>query len=187
MTTNILDEPLVVPVSPAQILTLSLLGLLMAGLSGVAAFGWLGSGPAGLLILIGWIGLIFFGATTIAWARRGLLARNMALTMDRNGLHDPRVAARPIPWLAIEDAYTWSMSGQNVLVLQVPAETEAAIGLTWIARMTRKPNKRLGADGLAITAAGLRMGYPELVDAVVSRVMAARMGRQDNADTADVA
>lgn len=186
MPTRILDETLVIPVSGAKTLMLVLLGLLMAALSGALAFGGLGDGQADWLVLIGWIGLIFFGATTIAWARRGILARDMALTMDCSGLHDPRVARPPIPWVEIEDAHTWSSNQQNVLVLKVRPETEAAIGLTPIARMTRGMNARLGADGLCITAAGLRIGYSELVDAVISRVIAAKIEEQDSADTADV-
>lgn len=174
MPTRILDETLVIPVSGAKTLMLVLLGLLMAALSGALAFGGLGDGRADWLVLIGWIGLIFFGATTIAWARRGILARDMALTMDRSGLHDPRVARLPIPWVEIEDAHTWSVNQQHILLLKLPPETEAAIGMTWIARNTRGMNARLGGDGLCITAAGLRISYPELVDAVINRVMAAR-------------
>ncbi len=49
------------------------------------------------------------------------------------------------------------------MVLDVDPAVEAALLLSRIARWSRAANKQLGADGLCVTAQGLKMGYDELL------------------------
>ena len=75
------------------------------------------------------------------------------MTVSPAGLRDVRVAAEPIPWRAIKSISTWQMQRQMVLVVAIDPEEEARLTLTRLARWTRDANRRLGADGLVISAA----------------------------------
>lgn len=171
---SILDERLVIRLSPVKSFGLGILSVAMTIICGVIALGFLGHTAGEFVVFIAWIGVFFFGAATFLWLRQGGASRKLAITLDRDGLHDPRVSRLPIPWAAIEDVYSWSMNFQNIMVIQVPREIEAAIGLTRIARITREMNARLGADGLCIAASGLQIGYDDLARAVFDRVIAAK-------------
>jgi hypothetical protein len=48
------------------------------------------------------------------------------------------------------------------MVLAVDPEVEGKLHLSRIARWSRGANKRLGADGLCVTAQGLKIDYDEL-------------------------
>jgi hypothetical protein len=47
-----------------------------------------------------------------------------------------------------------------------------------MARFTRGPNKSLGADGLCITAAGLKISHEKLLEAVLERVGEVQEGKR---------
>jgi hypothetical protein len=53
---------------------------------------------------------------------------------------------------------------------------EGSIQMTRMARFTRGPNKSLGADGLCVTAAGLKISHDKLLEAVLAHVAAADAG-----------
>ena len=71
---------------------------------------------------------------------------------------------------------TWELQKQKVIVLQVPPEVEGSIQMTRMARWTRGPNKGLGADGLSITAAGLKISHEKLLEAVLAHMEAVQGG-----------
>jgi hypothetical protein len=54
------------------------------------------------------------------------------------------------------------MSGQKVMVLAVDPAVEAGLNLSRIARWTRQANRSLGADGLCVTAQGIKTTYATL-------------------------
>lgn len=63
---------------------------------------------------------------------------------------------------------TWGYKGQQVIVLAVDPDIEAQLGLSRIARMTRTANAALGADGLCVTAQGLKISYEQLLAATTT-------------------
>ena len=126
------------------------------------------------IIAVGIFGTLFFGWTTQIAIARFLSAGKTMVTLNRQGIHDKRVSERPIPWESIEDVGVWEMSGQKIIVLSVPPEVEASIGVSAVTRWTRSANKSLGADGLSITAAGLDMGHDALLSAITDRIHAAQ-------------
>jgi len=91
------------------------------------------------------------------WAQRGPI-----VTLSPAGLRDVRVAADVIPWRAIKGISTWQMQRQMVLVLAIDPAEEARLTLTRVAQWMRTANRRLGADGLVVSAHGLKVGYPTL-------------------------
>lgn len=170
---NILDETREIGFSPYKMFflmggcVLMLLGCLALALGYITSSGDFGR-------VVGWLGLIFFGAVMVLWLRHLRANGNAVITMTRQGLHDPRLSERPIPWREIENIYTWQSQGSKVLVIQVHPMTEEEIGLSRMARMTRGMNAGLGADGLCIASTGLRISHADLENAVADRVIAAR-------------
>jgi len=110
----------------------------------------------------GYSGIVFFAfcagvAIWRLWAQRGAV-----VTLSPAGLRDVRVAAEPIPWRAIKSISTWQMQRQMVLLVAIDPADEARLTLTRLARWTRNAHRKLGADGLIVSAHGLKVGYPTL-------------------------
>jgi len=172
--------------SPGRLLALALAGVVMIGLSAVLAFRLLPGIPAGSFAeFAGMAGLLLFGALTLyaLWlASRG---NRIVVTLTPNGIRDLRVAAREIPWTAVTGVSTWkpatpggsALAETRVVVLAVDPQVEAGLELTRIARWTRDANRSHGADGLAVTAAGLHATHEELLGAIEAYRQAA--GRAD--------
>jgi hypothetical protein len=116
----------------------------------------------------------FFGLCTLAIVWRLFTASGPVVSIGPQGIRDKRVAAETIPWAAIIDIGTWTYRGQHVLVLKVSSAAERKLSLTKIARFTRAANKALGADGLCIAAAGLKISYDDLFETVAAYANAAR-------------
>lgn len=116
----------------------------------------------------GWVGLVFFGLCAAMILQRWLTLRGPVVTVSPEGFRDKRISADVIPWSSISQVSTWSAFDQSVLVLKVDPAVEAKLALTRIAKMTLGPNKSLGADGLSVTAQGLKVSFDELRDLVVT-------------------
>lgn len=159
--------------SPAKMIGLVLLAAGMTAL-GVALM-WMGhKEPSLLLLAIGIVAALFFGASTLAIAWRAVSLKGSVVTLTPSGIRDVRVAAREIPWDRVEGISTWSHQGQKIMVLAVAPDVEAGLELTPIARWSRGPNRSLGADGLCVSVQGLEIGYEDLLAASVAYAQAAR-------------
>jgi hypothetical protein len=150
--------------SPARMFGLAMLGVLMTALSAAVALHAFPNVPPGSFAeFFGYVGTVFFGACTVLLLWRAFTTRGPVVTITPDGIHDSRVAAEFIPWSAVSDINVWESNGQRVMVLAVDPAVEAGLGLTRIARWTRGANRALGADGLCVTAQGLKMGFDELL------------------------
>jgi hypothetical protein len=112
---------------------------------------------------IGYFGAGFFTLCTLIAVVRLWRARAPVVTISPQGIRDTRVAADTIPWRAIGRISTWSYQGQSAMVLAVDPAVERGLKLTTIARWTRKANAALGADGLCVSASGLKIDYATLL------------------------
>ena len=150
--------------SPGRLLMLALIGLFLVGLSIMLVLGYAKETRMGALsVPVGWAGLVFFGAALAVTLKRLLQGSRVVISLSPSGLRDVRVAEKEIPWGAVMAVGTWEMSRQKVMVVQVPPEVEADLGLTFIARKTRAMNAKLGADGLAISAQGTKVDHETLL------------------------
>jgi hypothetical protein len=154
--------------SPPKMVALVFGGVIMTAGSALLAFRILPIAVGSLEEFIGYVGLIFFGLCTLLLLWRALTMRGPVVTMDVHGIRDVRVAKETIPWGAIRDISTWQYQRQKVMVLAVDPETERNLHLSRIARWSRGANKRLGADGLCVTAQGLKISYDELLSTVMA-------------------
>jgi hypothetical protein len=160
-----------------KLISLLCLGVLMTAASGYTAFG--GVAPPGSYIeFIGWAGIVFFGAMLALIVYRLFNSKDVVVTITPEGILDTRIAARIIPWTAVRKVSVWELRRQKVIVLDVPPEVEGSIQMTRMARFTRGPNKSLGADGLCITAAGLKISHEKLLEAVLERVGEVQEGKR---------
>jgi hypothetical protein len=147
--------------SPVKLLAMVGLGLLMTALAIIVIF--LPDVPALKRFIGGYVGSVFFGLGTVLVAWRLLHARGSAVTISPEGIHDPRIAAALIPWNAVTRISTWSYRRQKFVVLAIEPSVEAQLGLTRVARWTRGVNRTFGADGLCITATGLKIDFETLL------------------------
>lgn len=150
--------------SPVRMLGFIMLGDGMTALAGAIALGRIGkAAPDSFITFIGWVGLLFFGLCTATILWRLVTERGAVVTLTPEGIRDVRVAAEFIARTAVQGISTWSSHGQRIIVLAVDQATEAGLTLSRIARWSRGANRSLGADGLCVTAQGLRMGYDDLL------------------------
>jgi hypothetical protein len=150
--------------SPWKMLGLSALGVLMTGLSvAIALQLFPGMQVDAFHQLMGYVGAGFFGLCTVLGFWRLLTTSGPVVTITPEGIRDTRIAREFIPWTAIGRISTWEYRGQRVMVLAVDPEVERGLTLTSIARWSRGANRALGADGLCVTAQGLRIDYDTLL------------------------
>jgi hypothetical protein len=170
------EQVLEIQGSPAKLLGLLALGILMTGACALIVLGYIPVAAGSLRQFLAWVGLVFFALMTIIIVSRLRRVSDTVVTLSPEGIVDTRVAERVIPWAAIQNVGVWELQKQKVIVLKVPAEVEGSIQMTRMARFTRGPNKSLGADGLSITAAGLKISHDKLLEAVLAHVAAADAG-----------
>lgn len=174
------QQTLNIDASPWKHILVGALGIGMAVVAGFLAFS--GSAePGSLAEFIGYVGLVFFGVLTALIFWRALTSNGPVVTIAPEGIRDMRVAAEFIPWTAIHDISTWALNGQKVMVLAVAPEVEKQLTLTRIARWTRSANAALKADGLCITAQGLKISHNELLEAAIAYMETAQAGAQGHA------
>ena len=157
-------ESTAIAASPAKLVMLAFGGLVFVAL-GV----WLLSiDPSNLsLKIIGSLSILFFGAMTCLIVWRLLTQRGPVITLTPQGFHDIRVTKSAVPWSAVDAIGTWSSQGQASVIVRLKPGEEQKLELTTIARMTRKANAALGADGLAVTAQGTKISHDALLSAII--------------------
>ncbi len=156
--------------SPTKLLLLCNLGVLTTFLSAAIAIPLIpGYQPTLYVQVIGTFGAAFFALCTALAAKRIFSAGTPVVTIAPDGIRDTRVAAEFIPWSAIQRIWTWEYSRQKAMVLAVDPEFERSLTLTRLARWTRSANRSLGADGLCVTAQGLKVGHDALIATCIQR------------------
>jgi hypothetical protein len=149
--------------SPTRLLTLLSFSVMSTAIAAALAFRLLPNMPSDpAVVSAGYSGLIFFSFCAAVAIWRLLAQRGPIVTVSPAGLRDVRVAAEPIPWQAIKSISTWQMQRQMVLLIAIDPADEARLTLTRVARWMRSAHRKLGADGLIVSAHGLKVGYPTL-------------------------
>jgi hypothetical protein len=149
--------------SPTRLLTLLSFSAFSTAVAAALAFRLfpnLPSDPA--TVSAGYSGVVFFSFCAAVAIWRLLQQRGPIVTVSPAGLRDVRVAKEPIPWRAIKSISTWQMQRQMVLLITIDPSEESRLTLTRVARWMRSAHRKLGADGLIVSAQGLKVGYPTL-------------------------
>jgi hypothetical protein len=150
--------------SPLKMLGLAAAGVVFVALGIAMVRGYIdGPVPDAFVSFIGWASIVFFGPCTLVILWRLVRQRGPVVTIAPQGIRDIRVAAGFIPWKAVGKISTWSFQKQKAMVLAVEPGAESKLPLTRMARTTRDMNRALGADGLCVTASGLKTDYDTLL------------------------
>ena len=146
-------------------MALVVLGVFMTGISLAIALGLFGELRAGdFMIYIAWFGVAFFGLALFGAIRSMMTMNGVVVTLSPQGIRDIRISKEPIPWADIRDITTWSYRTQKLMVLKVDADTRKRLGFGAMARWGNRMSRMLGADGMCITAQGLKIRYRDLFD-----------------------
>lgn len=171
---NPLAQVVEVKNSPLKLVGFAVGGVLLTAMCAAVVFGPMSAPGGSLPQFAGWVGIPFFGAMTLIAIGRLVSPGKTVVTLSPAGYLDTRLSERPVPWSDIKGVNVWTMQRQKVIVLQVPTETEASIGMTRMARWSRTANAKLGADGLCTMASGLTMSHDDLLAAITERAKAAQ-------------
>jgi len=168
--------------SLGKMLGLSALAVLMTAMSAAVAFSLLPGTPlSGYQQAMGYGGTVFFGLCFIVIVWRHVTTRGPVVTITPDGIRDVRIAAELIPWRAVRAVTTWEYRRQKCVVLSIDPTVESKLTLTAVARWSRGPNRALGADGLCMTAQGLKTDFDTLLSACQNRVRTAQGGTRAGA------
>jgi hypothetical protein len=149
--------------SPTRVLTLLSFSVMSTAIAAALAFRLFPNMPNDpATVSAGYSGLVFFGFCAAVALWRLYAQHGPIVTVSPAGLRDVRVAAEPIPWRAIKSISTWQMQRQMVLLVAIDPADEARLTLTRATRWMRSAHRQLGADGLVVSAHGLKVGYPTL-------------------------
>jgi hypothetical protein len=148
--------------SRTKLLALGIAGVGMTALGAVLAFGVISQGNVS--VVIGWVGLIFFGFCTLAAFWRLFAAPAVVVTLDAEGICDTRISDRAIPWSVVRDITTWRSVSVRIMILTVDPTFARALNPSRFARVIRSVNRGLGADGLGVNASDLKIGYDKLFE-----------------------
>jgi|KBSMisStandDraft_5_1062788.scaffolds.fasta_scaffold568031_2 hypothetical protein len=163
--------------SPSKLLMLCGIGILMTAVSVAVAVPLLPDLQPGLFVqALCYVGVVFFALCTVVAFWRLMTTRGPVVTITADGIRDTRIASDIIPWRAVQGLSTWEYSGQKIMVVKVDPAVERGLHLSAMASLTRSANTALGADGLCITAQGLKIEYPELFAASTARFNASKGG-----------
>jgi hypothetical protein len=163
--------------SLVRMLGLAALGLVATALSAATALhAFPNVAPGSLVEFYARAATVFCAACTVLILWRALTMRGPVVTITHEGIRDRRVAAEVIPWSAVKGINIWEHRGQRIMVLAVDLTVEAGLNLTRTARWTRNANRSLGADGLCVTAQGLKIGFDELLETAVAYARAWQSG-----------
>jgi len=171
--------------SPARPLVFIVIGAVMALFSFMLAFPLEVSGVDLILKVIFFVVAAFFCLCALLALRNLFRLRGPAVVISPRGIRATRIASEIIPWSAVRGIATWDYtgaiawsSGQSVMVLAVDPAVERTLTSTLLARLTRRPNRWLGADGLCIDARDLKIDYETLLntnDRLCARAWRARL------------
>ena len=162
--------------SPTKLLLLFGLCVLITGLGVAVAVPLIPDFRPGVFQqILCYAGAAFFALCTVIVAWRLATSRGPVVTITSDGIRDIRVAAEFIPWRAVRKIFTWEHAGAKMMILAIDPAVEHQLTLTKMAQWSRAPNRALGADGLYITAQGLKIDHQTLFDMSQDRVRAAQV------------
>jgi hypothetical protein len=145
--------------SPLKLIALFACSPLMRVASAAVAFQWIPVARAGAQF-VGYVVLLLSGMGSVGLLWRAFSTAGPVVTIAPEGIRDKRLATEFIPWNAVRWIGTWQ---SQVMVLNVAPVFESRLTLSAIARWSRGLNRAIGADGLCITAQGLKIDYDTLL------------------------
>ena len=129
-------------------------------------------------LMIGGVGSATSALSTGLSVWRLATRRGPIVTIAPNGIRDRRICGEMVPWSAVARVSTREDYRSKVMVLSIDPRAERALTRTWRSRLTRGAGRRLGADGLCVTALGLRTSHETLYATTLAYLKAWRASRR---------
>lgn len=129
-------------------------------------------------LMIGGVGSAASALWTALSVWRLATLRGPIVTIAPHGIRDRRICGEMVPWSAVARVSTREDYRSKVMVLSIDPRTERALTRTWRSRLTRDAGRRLGADGLCVTALGLRTSHETLFATTLAYLEAWRASRR---------
>jgi hypothetical protein len=158
------SRTLMIESSPAELLALTGICALATALATTVA---LLPGPFSFAKIVGgYLTSLLLSLLTGVGLWRLVTSGRPVITISPDGFRDTRLIAALIPWSDVTGISTWQSRGQKFMVLALRPGVEdrlelTSMGLLW--RWTRGANRYLGADGLCISAYGVKIDYDTLL------------------------
>ena len=129
-------------------------------------------------LMVGGVGTAASLLFTLIGIWRLAALRGPIVTIAPQGIRDRRIAGEMVPWSAVARVSTREDYRHKVMVLSVDPRVECKLTRSWRARMTREADRRRGADGLCVTALGLRTSHETLIATTLAYLEAWRASRR---------
>lgn len=162
MTPDMPDE-LAIGYSAWRLLELVALGIIMTSLCGAIVF--LIPVRSVIQLVVGYAGVLFFGAATCTAVWKLLTAKGPVLFINRTGICDLRIADQWIVWEAVTEVRVTKVRSQKFVVLRVSPALEELLFATTFRRMMQAANRALVVDGVVISPTGLSINADRLFEA----------------------
>jgi hypothetical protein len=119
--------------------------------------------PALKAIIVGWIGLVFFGLCTIGWGVQ-LFRGGPTIVINEFGIQCLRVSTGPIPWSEVRLMWLGSVHSAKFLCIELQNPAAYLANLPSWKRRAARLNESLGFPPFTISFAGLAPGLNEVWD-----------------------
>jgi hypothetical protein len=145
------------------------LGSLIFVVIGLWMGGAFGSPPTssryspGLLIVVGWSAVIFFGLCGVLWFKRMFDGREQ-LRIGSAGVRSMQWSNQTIPWSEIVDVTTWSFKRQKAIVLHL--RDKARFPAHGVAAMFAGLNRNLTGGDISISLTGTNRTVEDALSAI---------------------
>jgi hypothetical protein len=136
------------------------LGLFLAAIGMTALGGFPALKGTGLAVVVGWVGLVFFG-TACVFAVIQLFRRRPSIIIDAEGLYWVRLGKDRIPWTRVARVSISGIQRQRFLCLWLHDEDAYVDSLALARRTVAKANARLGFPAATVTFQGLSPGLDD--------------------------
>lgn len=125
--------------------------------------------PTRFLLIMGYLGVAFFTAVSIAILRL-FFDTSPRLILDEEGLYDRTMKTPRIPWNAIVSMEIRNIRSTSFICLELTDEEERMKSLPPLRRLTAAINRRTGLSAFNVNPGALPLSAEEIFTVIVAHV-----------------
>jgi hypothetical protein len=118
--------------------------------------------------LVGWTGILFFGACAAVYTWQ-LFDSRPRLTISEIGIVDRTLGIGLIPWSDIEGAYKHTIKGSDYICLRLKNVEVYLAKLPKLSRATVSLNAKLGFEPINLNLTGIKGRTDQLLDLILKK------------------
>lgn len=140
--------------------TVKTLGLIFIAILLVVASVFAALNAPGFVMVVGWFGVVFFGAALIAIVRQ-LFNRSPVVTLTPEGITSPRFVPDGVAWTRVARISVGKVQHNRFLCLWLKDEEAYVASLTGLRKAAAIANSKMGFPAISITFQNLTPGLDE--------------------------